>query len=291
MEQPRICKVVNNNMVSVVEDGRETLFRGPGIGYGKRPGDVCDLAKAEQRFVLADSSSMSRMVELVREAPDDLVDVCIDVVDRIKAASAEMIRDSLYLTLLDHVANLLERLEAGISFDNSLLWDLKTIYPREYELAVGATRELQRRLDAPIDDSEASFITLHIVNAEMTSGGMDRTFRFTTYVEDIRDIVASNLNISIDLDEYHTHRFMVHLRYLFGRIEGRVTDDIPLDGSLADEIGKSHPNELRVVDKISSYIEMTQNYRLNDDERLYLLVHIVQIFKSSPPAEGSRTKA
>lgn len=284
----RINKVINNNMVSsLTEDGREVLLKGPGIGYGKRPGAVVDDSKVEQRFVLEDEALIRRFDELSIDIDARIIDVCVDIVSEIKASNAQPVNDSLYIMLIDHVYNLVERLGAGIAFDNTILWNLKQVYPEEHRLARRAVAMLQDRLTCEIDDSEANFITLHIVNAEMLND-MHQTYKLTKYIEDVRDIVSSNLGIEFDEDDYRVNRFLVHLKFLFEHIGNRSHSDLDIDAAFMDVIGEGYPEARRAVAKAAEYIEACTGYELCREERLYLLIHLVQIFKGgiSRPEDG-----
>lgn len=276
----RVSKVINNNMVAVAGDGgKETLLRGLGIGFGKKRGDEVDEAKVEQRYVLQDENLIRRFNDLPIDIDASIIDVCFDVVAAIKRECPREVSDSLYLLLTDHVYNLVERIQMGITFDNSVLWNLKAVYPEEYEVARHAVATLQSRLPYAIEDSEASFVTLHIVNAEMR-GNMHETYQLTTYIEDIRHIVESNLGIEFDGDDYSVNRFLVHLRFLFSRLGTSGAEELDVDDDLASMIGERYPRARDVADKIATYIEASTGHKLSREEGLYLLVHLVQIFRS-----------
>lgn len=273
----RINKVINNNMVSVVDDkGDEVLLRGPGLGYGKRAGDSVALEKVEQRYVLEGSSIAKRLHEITFEVDPEIVDVVFDAVGAIKSASSVELSDSLYVLLTDHIYNLVERLNAGISFDNRALQSMASLYPVEYQIACEAIQLIKSRLPYPIEDSEANLVTLHIVNAEL-NGDMSETMRYTTYIEDIRDIVISNLGVELDDGEYRVHRFLVHVRYLFTRL-GKKDDSVPLGSPLDQLISEQYPQAREAVLKVATYIKACTGCEISLEEQTYLLIHIVQIF-------------
>ena len=162
----QIYKVINNNMVSIrTSENQEIMLKGLSIGYKKRPGDEVDETKIEKRFVLEDISLIRRFNQMFTEIDKQLIDACIDVTSMIKEKSKTELSDALYVTLLDHVNNLVDRLQQNISFDNSILWDLPRVYPDEYKIAVHAVKLLNEKMPYKIDEDEANFITLHIVNA------------------------------------------------------------------------------------------------------------------------------
>ncbi len=274
----RIGRVINNNMVSVkTNDGGETLLGGSGIGFGKRPGDEVDEGKIERRYVLEDASLVRRLNEISIDIDSSVLDVVFDGVEQIKAKCPREISDSLYVLLADHVYNLIERLRMGISFDNAVLWNLRSLYPEEYVLALDFVAVLRERLAYPMGDEEASFVTLHIINAEL-SGDMNETMRYTHYIEDVRDIVSSCLGVDLEEGSYRVNRFLMHLRYLFARLGRDPEPTVVPDTSLGEIIAQRYPAASDAVDKVSTYISAMTGTDLSPEERTYLLVHLVQIF-------------
>lgn len=291
----RISKVINNNMVSVKSDtGGEILLGGTGIGFGKRPGDELDASKVERKYVLEDASLVRRFNEISIDIDSSVIDVVFDAVERVKKQCPREISNSLYVLLADHVYNLIERIDMGISFDGAALWNLRSLYPEEYEMALGVIAMLRERLPYPIDDVEASFVTLHIINAELNDD-MSETMRYTTYIEDVRDIVSSCLGVDLEEGSYRVNRFLMHLRYLFARLGKGPEPEVASDTSLGELVAQRHPIANDAVEKVSTYIEASTGSELSPEERTYLLVHIVQIFNgglssaaqmSSAPQEG-----
>ena len=47
---------------------------------------------------------------------------------------------------------------------NTLEWELKQVYPKEYEIGLQAVELMQKRTHLNIPQDEAAFITLHFVN-------------------------------------------------------------------------------------------------------------------------------
>jgi beta-glucoside operon transcriptional antiterminator len=44
------------------------------------------------------------------------------------------LQESLYITLTDHCYFAIERQKNGLAIKNVLLWDIKRLYPKEFEL-------------------------------------------------------------------------------------------------------------------------------------------------------------
>ncbi|MCB6567673.1 PRD domain-containing protein, partial [Desulfovibrio desulfuricans] len=70
----------------------------------------------------------------------------------------------------------------GIDFDMAMLLNVKSLYREEYKLALHAIELLRNAFHLHIDDNEANFITLHIVNAEFKSNMM-QIYTITSILE------------------------------------------------------------------------------------------------------------
>ena len=275
----KIYKVINNNMVSVkTESGQEIMLKGLSIGFHKKAGDSIDQEKIEKRFILEDESLIRRFNEILIDIDKDTIDACIDAIIAIKENANVELSDVIYVTIVDHVVCLLERLQDNIVFDNSVLWDLKRIYPKEYALAKKAVHTLNERLPYPIDEDEANFITLHIVNAER-SNDMNATYHLTHMIHDISDIISSNFDFEFTDNDYYYNRFIMHLRFLIENMKKNENLNMEKNQSgLLATLCSNYPLVWDVAKKIVIYIETSLKQSLHIDEQLYLMIHLVQIY-------------
>src|SRR5699024_3954628 len=63
--------------------------------------------------------------------------------------------DYVYLTLLDHIENMVTRVKKNITFNSPLYWEVKRFYHEEYALCVYAVQLLENELKLLIPDSES----------------------------------------------------------------------------------------------------------------------------------------
>lgn len=277
----QIYKVINNNMVSVRNDkGQEIMLKGLAIGYRKKAGDTVDEDKIELRFVLENEVLTRQFDEMIMDVDKDVIDVCVNVISALKENSDLKLSDSIYVTLIDHVNNLIDRLSMGIKFDNSILWDIRRIYPTEYELAKEAVKGLNEGLPYTFDDDEANFIALHIVNAGVLQD-MNKTYRLTNVINDICGIVTERLGVEFSESDYHYNRFVMHLKFL---LENRAVDTAmykKANSKVLDTLISNYLPTWKLVEEISEYIEKRIKLKLTKEEQLYLMIHLVQIFDES----------
>lgn len=270
-------RVYNNNVVlSENKRGEEVIFVGKGLAYGLSKGDTIDLEKAEKTFELSRESNQ-KFIDLIKDvSPEDIL-LCERVITYIKEQSNKEIDDSIYVTLTDHIINMIDRIRMGIDFDSAILLNIKSLYKQEYYIALQVVKILRKELNMKIDDSEASFITLHIVNAEMSSNMM-QMYEVTTIMEGILGIVRNEFNITENNSDSYD-RFITHCRFFVQRVINR--EYLDKDPSTYEQMFKVmldlYKKQYSCVHKIADYIEKKYNYLVEDDERMYLLIHLVKL--------------
>lgn len=270
-------RVYNNNVVlSENKRGEEVIFVGKGLAHGLSKGDTIDLEKAEKTFELSRESNQ-KFIDLIKDvSPEDIL-LCERVITYIKEQSNKEIDDSIYVTLTDHIINMIDRIRMGIDFDSAILLNIKSLYKQEYYIALQVVKILRKELNMKIDDSEASFITLHIVNAEMSSNMM-QMYEVTTIMEGILGIVRNEFNITENNSDSYD-RFITHCRFFVQRVVNR--EYLDKDPSTYEQMFKVmldlYKKQYSCVHKIADYIEKKYNYLVEDDERMYLLIHLVKL--------------
>lgn len=273
-----IAKRVYNNNVVLTENkhGEEVIFVGKGLGYGLSKGDTIDLSKVEKKFELSKKSNQ-KFVDLIKDLnPEDIL-LCEKVITYIKEKSNKEIDDSIYVTLTDHIINMVDRIKKGVDFDSTILLNIKSLYKQEYQIALEVVELLRQELDMKIDDSEASFITLHIVNAEMSSNMM-QMYEVKTIMEEIVGIVKSDFDID-DGDAESFDRFITHCRFFVQRVVNKeYLDKNPATHAPMFKVMLDlYQEQYKCVNRIADFIEKKYNYTVEDDEKMYLLLHLVKL--------------
>lgn len=187
----QIAKRVYNNNVVLSENasGEEIILVGKGLAFGLNKGDLINTDKIEKKFELKKEVN-HKFQELIQDVSMEEILICDDVINYIKKTSNKEIDDSIYVTLTDHIVNMIDRLRQGIDFDSAALLNIKSLYKDEYKIALGVIDILRAKLDMNIDESEANFIALHIVNAELNSNMM-QMYEITTIMEGILAVDVS----------------------------------------------------------------------------------------------------
>ncbi len=272
----KIIKVLNNNAVLSLDDqNEEIIVKGKGLAFKKQIGDILDNNLIDKIFILGNPNVKRKYQELIISIPNDICDVCAELIEFIQGKIETKLNDNIYVTLTDHIANLIERIQMGISFNNSLLWDVKRIYKKEYAISVEVVEKLKEAFHINIDEDEACFITLHIVNAEM-DGNIHDTYEITSMIEDVYDIVVSYFNLKTDKEGINYTRFIMHLRVFFERIFNKEHIQNEKSEELLNTLKEKYSKQYECVMQIMKYV--TNRYdEIVDGEVLYLLVHVIKL--------------
>lgn len=273
----KIKQIYNNNVVLSVNDkGKEIILVGRGLAFGLSKGSPVIEDRIEKQFELQEEVSQ-KFKKLIQGVPYDHILVSEEIIDYIRSASTKKINDTIYVTLTDHITNLVERIRMGIVFDTTLLLNVKSLYREEYRLGLKAAELLRKRLNIAIDDSEANFIALHIINAELDSN-MQQMYAITAVIEDILDIVKTKFKINT-VDNSLCDRFITHCRFF----AQRVVNQEYLDNRTAENLQtyqifeQTHPRQSECIRKISELIQAKYNYVVSVDEKLYIMIHLIKL--------------
>ncbi len=265
----KIVRVLNTNaVVSSDQEGRELIITGAGIGFKKKKGENLDEALADKTYYLESVDDSRRLQEVVKEISEEYLEIVSRIVKTAREEGLK-VRDSLYVTLTDHINSAVDRYRENIALKNMMKL-------KEYEIGLRAVQWIQEQNDENLGEDEAAFIAMHIVSAELGSGSNVDVNKITKLINAVLQIVRIHFKIEFNEKSISYERFLTHLKFF----ATRVFDNTIYQDSM-QEIYKVliEENEYAYsgVRKIVEYIEKQYSYKLTIDERLYLLIHIKRI--------------
>ncbi|WP_239256805.1 BglG family transcription antiterminator LicT [Listeria ilorinensis] len=272
-----IKKILNNNVV-VAENtsGKEIVVMGRGLAFQKKIGDIVDESCIEKTFVMETNELSEKLSELISEIPMQHLKVADDIVSYAKEALDADLSDNIYLTLTDHINFAISRYKQGINLKNALLWEIKKFYQPEFQVGLKALGIIQEHLGFILDEDEAGFIALHIVNARQDGQQMTNTLAMTQIVQDILSIVTYHYGMMLDETSLNYTRFVTHLQYFAQRmLRNEVIESG--DDFLYEQVQKKYPEAFHCTEKINAYLINTHQTKLTRDEQVYLTIHIYRV--------------
>ena len=260
-----IKKILNNNVVITTNyQMEEIIVMGKGLAYGKQAGDNIDMNKINKTFEVSLKPSQRKMINMLKDIPLEYMEISDCV---IKEAKVDLeVDDSLYISLTDHIHTSIERYKEGVYLKNHMLFEIKNFYPKEFELGLLTLELIKEKYGINMEEDEAAFLALHIVSSEVDRNISD-IYEMTNFILEIIGIVK----------DYY--RFVTHLKFFGLRVFNKIkqVEDITLNNDLLEIMKEKYVESYLCTSKIQSHIEKTYHYELNDEEVLYLTIHVAKI--------------
>lgn len=273
----KIIKIVNNNIVtSLDEQNREIIVMGRGLGFGRKPGMPIEDEKVEKVFRLNSVGENQKLVDIIQDIPLEHIKAADQIIEYAKSMLGERLKETIYLSLIDHIDGAIDRYKNQIQFTNPLLWEIKQYYPSEFKVGVQSLSILRKmlRIELPVD--EAAFIALHFITAEYDTK-MDVTFDIPRLIDDIIAIVESEFSIKIDKESIHYERFITHLKFFAARVlqakQMPDDDDFLFRNMIRDQYKKSYA----CAQIIRQHLDECYKVTISEEEVVYLTVHIKRV--------------
>lgn len=273
----KIVRVLNTNaIVSADEKGREIIVTGSGIGFKKKKGENMDPLLVDKTYYLESKEDCSRLQEVVKEISEEYLEIAARTVELVRNRYQLKVRDTLYVTLTDHVNSAVQRMEEGIPLKNMMKHEIRRFYSSEYEAGAQAVKWIFEKTGIDLGDDEAAFIAMHIVSAEFEMGENVDVHKITELINAILQIVRIHFKIEFNESSVSYGRFLTHLKFF----ATRVLDNTVYEDSMQEiykVLVEQNQQAYSGVKKICDFIKRQYGYELTIDEELYLLIHIKRI--------------
>lgn len=123
--------------------------------------------------------------------------------------------DSICFILADHINFAIERLKKGLFISNSLIWEVQSLYPKEYEVALNSIKEINKKLKINLPEEEAVNIVFYLVNAQMGTNNRYNTGRHIKFIGEIINIIKNTSKCTLNKQSMDYMRFISHMRNFY----------------------------------------------------------------------------
>ena len=197
----RVVKVLNNSLVLALdEQGCETILMGKGIGFHKASGYEFEADEVEKVFVLRDRSVARSIIRLAAETDGVFFEIGKNVIDYAKDTFDMKLLDHIYLSLTDHLAFAVRRVEKGILVPNFYTQDMQHFNPNEFQVGHFALRLVREQMGVELPEDEAGNIAFHFINAQEDHPFNERNRKIQQLTEDVLDVVKYYYQLVYDED-------------------------------------------------------------------------------------------
>lgn len=269
----KLLRKINNN-AAVAQDkrGREMVVLGRGVGFHPMPYELDDLSVIYRTFYDVDP----KYYEILASLPEAALLASADIAEQAEILLDTELNPNLPFTLADHIAFAQQREQQGIQLAVPLSYDVRQLYPREYELGLQALETVRIRTGSSLPRAEAVSIALHIVNAELEGSDLHSTLTAIHVLDEVTSVVEQQLGVSLDRESYNYARFAMHIQFLVRRLScGQAMQ--PGSGELLGEIAAEYPEVYRCAQCAADAIRDRHSWTCSRDEVLYLMLHIYRV--------------
>ncbi len=266
-----VQKALNNNLVLAYNDkGEETVLFGTGIGFKKKKGDLVDETKITKIFLPETSSTF--LTDLLMFPPDYL-NVSAKIIRIAEESINKKFGLGLLVALTDHLSFAVKH---EFKNENPIKYEVPHLYYQEYLIGLKALSLIKQDLQVELDKEEASFIALHLVNAQIDSPNMGDTLEITRLTKEIIKIVQSIFNQILDKTSIDYSRFITHLRYFIVR-QKQHSIPVKMDENLRIIIQESYTKSYACGLVIKEMMKREFDLDMTEDDLIYLVIHIQRI--------------
>lgn len=269
----KILKVFNNNSVAAISDELgDIIVTGSGIGFQKKIGDLVDENRIEKTYFFKDDQQ-KRFEQSIETVPPIYFEITNKIVSK---ASKELETDfsgEIFLAISDHLSFAVKRKKDDIYLPNVVLAETKALYKKEYQVGLWALDYIDKKIDIRLDEDEAGYIALHLVNFSLNNKSNNAT-KIVSLTKEVLNVIKTSMKVDLEEDSLGYARISTHLKYLAERIFRNKIDS--LDDTTADirEILKEDLRLSLCINRIVKLIRDRYDYDLSPDEQTYLCIHI-----------------
>lgn len=273
-----VVKNINNN-VSLCADsqGKEVVVFGKGVGF-TRPCQELPLSKIERTFYDVNEQYLA----LLNDIPSEVIDFTAQQIVEVQNSLPYETSSSLVLTLADHLAFAMERVKKGVYVPMPSLYEMEIAYPLEVKVGKRVVAALERTFQIKMPSGEVQGVAMHFINTRNGSttpkAKADATLehRYEEILELTTQMIEKAMEMKVRRDTFNYARFAMHLKYLLKRLlEQKHIDSSNL--LLYETIKDEYQDVAACVEKISGCYEKDLNMPLNEEEKLYLIMHINRV--------------
>lgn len=279
-EKMRVVKVLNNSLVLALdEQGGETILMGKGIGFHKASGYELKPEEVEKVFVLRDRSVTRNIIQLAAETDSVYFEIAKNVIDYAVETFHMKLLEHVYLSLTDHLAFAVRRVEKGIIVPNFYTQDMPRFNPNEYRTGQYALRVIKEQVGVELPEDEAGNIAFHFINAQEDHPYNEKNRKIKQLTEDVLDIVKYYYQLVYDEDSIAYSRYLTHIRLFAQRLV--AGQQLPEDASrlLYDQIAQVCTSEFQCVARVDRFVRDRFGVGVTSQEEMYLALHIHRVLE------------
>ncbi|MEW4426819.1 MULTISPECIES: PRD domain-containing protein [Paenibacillus] len=271
----KIKKILNNNAAVVNDHGEEKIVMGPGVVFQKGKNDVVDPSLIEKVFVMTDPKQYNHLQEMLGTLPEEEIAVTQQIITFAEKALGVTFHEHIHIALADHLSFALERIGKGIEIRNTLLEEIRILYPREFHLGLHAKRLIYEKLQVVIPEDEVGYIAMHIHTAWKNAGMRHKAPEKTAMIRDIAEGVGQVAGV-LDRRSANYERLLTQLENMLQTDEsGRLRNE--LNPELVAMAKMNFTEAYTQAREIGEMVEEDYGYAFTESQLVVIAMEIIRI--------------
>lgn len=264
----KVIKNINNNVAICLDSNeKEVIVTGKGVGFKKPPYEL-KLSEIDRTYYDVDQMYIS----MIRDLPEEILEVANEIISYARKKYDMAFSTNIVFTLADHLNFAIKRNKENIKVKLPIVNDIEQLFEKEIDVGSFGIKLIRKKLSIYLPREEAAYIALHLINARQQAKNRDEEID-NQIVEDITKIVEDGYNLEIDRHDFNYSRFKTHLHYLLKR--GKENEQLNTDNrQMYQTLVKEYPKNYETANIIKEYLLKKINLSLNDEEMMYLMIHI-----------------
>lgn len=269
----RIIKVLNNNGVLVynTKAGKEQIFLGNGVGFGKKPAQQIEEIRGAKVYSLVTREKNQSVLKVVNGIAPEFIEAAGKIIEAAKEEFSE-VRHEILLPMADHIALAAKRAKEGRQIANPFTPDIKVLFAKEYAAALKGRGIIKEMTGYEISDDEVGFLTLHI-HSGLSDERVSETLDTTRVINESISMIEEAFGQKIPVDSLAFTRLVSHLYYMVAR----ARKEEPLNADFNDFIFEKYPQTGQVAKDICRFMEKELKTPVLKEEIGFLAIHIQRV--------------
>lgn len=271
-----IIKVLNNNTLLAKRDDEEVIVMMKGIGFSKKAGDLFDIPIKAKKYLMQKSYQAKDQSNHIINYIDPIYLEMTAEILKLASEKFENVDQNILLPLADHIYFSIKRMNENIMPSNPFTYDIRLLFPDEYEVALKAREVIQDYIHVCINDDEVGFITLHIHSA-ISSNKVGESMEATRVIHECIEKLQNDLHIQIDVESVSYARLMNHIKFLIIRINTNEKLQMDISEFTKDKFPFAYEQACHMCNALSHVLKK----ELPETEVGYLALHLERILSST----------
>lgn len=271
-----VKKVLNNNvLIAENDDYKEVVLIGKGIGFNRKKDDKLSEQFVEKIFTLKDRVKQEQYKSLLPQMDDETLDAIIDALEYIKNQTHTGLDEHIHVGLTDHLIFSIYRTLKGVAIKNPFLYETKTIYPKEYEIASEVVNIVNKAINIQLPDDEVGFITLHIHSA-ISHKDISKVNQDNQLISKLIHIIEGAFQTNIDKQSIDYIRLVRHLRFTIERANDG--EELEESSKIIFTLQNEYPFCYNLSWKLIKIMQNSLKKPIGNVEAVYLTMHLQRMY-------------